>query len=758
MTVNTATIGYPRIGRNREWKKAIEAYWKQETTEAELHNQLHELYVNQLRIQKDKGIDFVSVGDFSYYDHMLDTAVMFNIIPARFKKQNLSALDTYYAMARGNKEAEACEMTKWFNTNYHYIVPEFTDVTPALNENRPLAYWQKAKDELALNGKPLLIGPATFILLGKGFKQEEVSSLFAQLTPLYIQVIKELHEAGAEWIQIDEPIFVTNKAEGYWKEVEAFYQRISEEVPGANLIIQTYFEALDNYQFVVNLPVNAFGLDFVHDERKNSEAIKAHGFPKGKKLFAGVIDGRNVWKSNLIEKAALVSELQKLVGKEEVIVQPSSTLLHVPVTVETEQELAADIRAGLSFAEEKLTELELLKDLLKGDSEAVKAHQQEIEAFSKVANRVHTKTRAELEQIDDQALSRASVAERQRLQKEKFDLPLLPTTTIGSLPQTAEVRSKRLKWKQGQLTNEQYEAFIKEETKRWIEVQEEIGIDVLVHGEFERTDMVEFFGERLGGMLTTKNGWVQSYGSRCVRPPVVYGDVYLVEPMTVKEIVYAQSLTEKVVKGMLTGPITILNWSFPRTDISKYESMNQIALAIRKEVKALEEAGVHMIQVDEPALREGLPIRAEKQDAYLNATVEAFRLATTGVEDTTQIHTHMCYSKFDDMIDTISALDADVISIEASRSHGNIISSFEQYSYDKEIGLGIYDIHSPRIPSFEEMTNNLDRALRVLNPAQFWVNPDCGLKTRNEKQVIDALTQMVNVTKKYREKLAAVAQ
>ncbi|MCM3068098.1 5-methyltetrahydropteroyltriglutamate--homocysteine S-methyltransferase [Priestia flexa] len=758
MTVNTATIGYPRIGRNREWKKAIESYWKQETTEAELHNQLHELYVNQLRIQKDKGIDFVSVGDFSYYDHMLDTAVMFNIIPARFKKQNLSALDTYYAMARGNKEAEACEMTKWFNTNYHYIVPEFTDVTPALNENRPLAYWQKAKDELALNGKPLLIGPATFILLGKGFKQEEVSSLFAQLTPLYIQVIKELHEAGAEWIQIDEPIFVTNKAEGYWKDVEAFYQRISEEVPGAKLIIQTYFEALDNYQSVVNLPVNAFGLDFVHDERKNSEAIKAHGFPKGKKLFAGVIDGRNVWKSNLIEKAALVSELQKLVGKEEVIVQPSSTLLHVPVTVETEQELPADIRAGLSFAEEKLTELELLKDLLKGDSEAVKAHQQEIEAFSKVANRVHAKTRAELEQIDDQALSRASVAERQRLQKEKFDLPLLPTTTIGSLPQTAEVRSKRLKWKQGQLTNEQYEAFIKEETKRWIEIQEEIGIDVLVHGEFERTDMVEFFGERLGGMLTTKNGWVQSYGSRCVRPPVVYGDVYLVEPMTVKEIVYAQSLTEKVVKGMLTGPITILNWSFPRTDISKYESMNQIALAIRKEVKALEEAGVHMIQVDEPALREGLPIRAEKQAAYLNATVEAFRLATTGVEDTTQIHTHMCYSKFDDMIDTISALDADVISIEASRSHGNIISSFEQYSYDKEIGLGIYDIHSPRIPSFEEMTNNLDRALRVLNPAQFWVNPDCGLKTRNEKQVIDALTQMVNVTKKYREKLAAVAQ
>lgn len=758
MTINTATIGYPRIGRNREWKKAIESYWKQELTEAELHNELHELYVNQLRIQKDKGIDFVSVGDFSYYDHMLDTAVMFNIIPNRFKQQNLSSLDTYYAMARGNKEAEACEMTKWFNTNYHYIVPEFTDVKPVLNENRPLAYWQKAKEELALNGKPFLIGPATFILLGKGFKSEEVSTLFAQLTPLYIQVIKELHEAGAEWIQIDEPIFVTNKAEGYWKEIQAFYQRVSEEVPGANLIVQTYFEALGNYQSVVNLPVKAFGLDFVHDERKNIEAIKANGFPKGKKLFAGVIDGRNVWKSNLAEKAELVSELQKLVGKEEVIVQPSSTLLHVPVTVETEQELAADIRAGLSFAEEKLTELELLKDLLNGNSEAVKAHQQEIEAFSKVANRVHAKTRAELEEIDEQAVTRASVAERQRLQKEKFDLPLLPTTTIGSLPQTAEVRSKRLKWKQGQLTNEQYEAFIKEETKRWIEIQEEIGIDVLVHGEFERTDMVEFFGERLGGMLTTKNGWVQSYGSRCVRPPVVYGDVYLVEPMTVKEIVYAQSLTEKVVKGMLTGPITILNWSFPRTDISKYESMNQIALAIRKEVKALEEAGVHMIQVDEPALREGLPIRAEKQEAYLKATVEAFRLATTGVEDTTQIHTHMCYSKFDDMIDTISALDADVISIEASRSHGNIISSFEQYSYDKEIGLGIYDIHSPRIPSFEEMTNNLDRALRALNPAQFWVNPDCGLKTRNEKQVIDALTQMVNVTKKYREKLAAVAQ
>ncbi|TYR81732.1 5-methyltetrahydropteroyltriglutamate--homocysteine S-methyltransferase [Priestia megaterium] len=754
VTVKNSTIGYPRIGRNREWKKAIESYWKNECTEAQLHEQLEQLYIQQIAVQQEKGIDLIAVGDFSYYDHILDTAFMFNIIPKRFKQQNLSKLDTYYAMARGNEAAQACEMTKWFNTNYHYIVPEFADAEPTLVENRPLAYWKKAKEALNINGKPVLVGPATFILLGKGYEQKDVSTLFKQLTPLYVQVLKELEEAGVEWVQIDEPIFVTDQANDYWKEIDAFYQELAAAVNELKIVVQTYFESVTDYNKFVSLPVSGFGLDFVYDEGQNIAAIRQNGFPEDKHLFAGLIDGRNIWKGSLSEKQAFIEDLLTFVSEEKLVIQPSSTLLHVPVTVKSETDLDEQIKSGLSFAEEKLEELHLLIDLLQNKHEKVNQYEEELAKFLQSSSRLNSAVRSELANITDEDISRASTAERQLLQKKKFNLPLLPTTTIGSLPQTTEVRQNRLKWKQKQITDEQYDQFIQDEMKRWIKIQEEIGLDVLVHGEFERTDMVEYFGAKLDGMTVTKNGWVQSYGSRCVRPPVIYGDVSLSETMTVKESVYAQSLTEKVVKGMLTGPVTILNWSFPRVDLPRHEIMNQIGLAIRKEVKALEENGIEMIQVDEPALREGLPIKKEKREAYLHATVYAFKLATTDVRDTTQIHTHMCYSKFDDMIATISALDADVISIEASRSHGNIIASFENFHYDKEIGLGVYDIHSPRVPSVEEMIHNIDRALSVLDKQLFWVNPDCGLKTRNEKQVIEALTKMVEATNQYRKKVA----
>ncbi len=756
MTVKISNIGYPRIGRNREWKKTIEAFWKNAKTEQELHQELEQLFFQQISIQKEKGIDLIPVGDFTFYDHILDTSFMFGIVPERFQKQNLAPLDLYFAMARGNEQAEACEMTKWFNTNYHYIVPEFNSAQPKLVENRPLAYWKKAKEALGVNGKAVLVGPATFVLLGKGYEAEEAPALIQKLTPLYIQVLQELQAAGVEWVQIDEPIFVTMKENAYWAEIEAAYKQIADAVSCLNIIVQTYFETVEDYQKVTSLPVDGFGLDFVHDEGQSKAAIQKHGFPADKYLFAGIIDGRNVWKSILSEKQALVQELLETVSADRLYIQPSSSLLHVPVTVASETELAEDIKQGLSFAEEKLEELLLLKQALNGEPVGLKEYEAKLQVFLQSPARHNETVRKELVSLTEKDVTRAPIAERQALQQAKFQLPLLPTTTIGSFPQTKEVRVNRLKWKKKELSDAQYEQYIQSEIKRWIDIQEEIGLDVLVHGEFERTDMVEFFGDKLDGFAVTKNGWVQSYGSRCVRPPVIYGDVALSEPMTVKESVYAQSLTEKQVKGMLTGPVTILNWSFPRVDIPRYDIMNQIGLAIRKEVKALEDQNIEMIQVDEPALREGLPIKEEKQVAYLKATVDAFKLSTTGVKDETQIHTHMCYSKFKDMINTIDALDADVISIEASRSHGNIIEAFEKFFYNKGIGLGVYDIHSPRIPSVDAMTENIERALIALDDNLFWVNPDCGLKTRNEQETIAALTKMVEAAKEYREKLAFV--
>ncbi|MBO0995104.1 5-methyltetrahydropteroyltriglutamate--homocysteine S-methyltransferase [Bacillus sp. SD088] len=751
--INSSNIGYPRIGEQREWKKALEKYWNGGISQQELLDTTKEIRLNGLRKQKESGIDLIPVGDFSLYDHVLDTALMFGIVPQRFQNNDLSAssLDTYFAIARGTKEAYASEMTKWFNTNYHYIVPEFDNAKPILVDNRPLHFYKEAKEELGIKGKPVILGPISFLKLGKGYKETEFNTLLKEFLPLYIQILKELEAEGVEWVQIDEPIFVTELAEQEIALIKQTYQAITEAVPNLNIALQTYFESIHHYEELINLPVAGFGLDFVHGD--TLEVIRQFGFPQDKVLFAGVIDGRNVWRKDLEQTWGVLEIIQQIVEKDRIILQPSCSLLHVPITKELEQTLDPIIKTGLSFADEKLTEIAILSDGLKNGKEKISQEINEsttaIQRLNQSDYRGDAQNYANLEQ--GQVDRTSPFSERIVEQQEALQLPLLPTTTIGSLPQTAEVRKQRLRWRKGELPTADYEQFIEKETKKWIEIQEDIGLDVLVHGEFERTDMVEYFGEKLNGFQVTKYGWVQSYGSRCVKPPLIFGDVSFENPMTVKESVYAQSLTDKHVKGMLTGPVTILNWSFARDDISEFEVLNQIAIALRAEIEELEANNITIIQVDEPALREGLPLKRINWEAYLNHAVHAFRLATATVKNSTQIHTHMCYSSFGDIYDAINRLDADVISIETSRSHGEIISTFEENTYDKEIGLGVYDIHSPRVPAKEELKNNVYRALATIPVKQFWINPDCGLKTRKEEETIAALKVMVEVAKEIRE-------
>ncbi len=752
--VLSSTIGYPRIGGKREWKRALESFWNGAINEEELLQKTTAIRLDNLKKQQDLGVDLIPVGDFSLYDHVLDTSVMFGVVPTRFNyKSGPVPLSTYFDIARGNKDAVASEMTKWFNTNYHYIVPELEGVRPRLVENRPLAFYQEAKEKLNIDGKPVILGPITYVKLAKSFGEEHFVQLVEQFTPLYIQVLSELAEAGATWVQIDEPILTSELTVEEFAQVEKTYAAIADAVPQLKIILQTYFEKISNYEQVSALPVHALGVDFVHGA--SLEQLKTNGFPKDKVLAAGVVDGRNVWRADLDEKVALLDEIQKYVDADRLIVQPSATLLHVPVSTEPEAKLAPIIKGGLSFADEKLTEIVVLtRGILEGQDAIVSeltTSREALAALNHSKYRQNAALKETIAKLTDKDVNRSlPFAERIKVQEARFNLPLLPTTTIGSLPQTPEVRQTRSKWRKGDITNEAYEQFIKDQIDKWIAIQEEIDIDVLVHGEFERTDMVEYFGEKFDGFAVSEFGWVQSYGSRCVKPPLILGDVSFSEPITVKESVYAQSLTTKPVKGMLTGPVTILNWSFVRDDIPRYDVLNQIALALREEIEALETNGIRMIQVDEPALREGLPLDQRKREAYLEAAVYAFRLSTSSVQDDTQIHTHMCYSEFNNIIDSISALDADVISIETSRSHGEIIGAFEDNTYDKEIGLGVYDIHSPRVPSKEEMIQNINRALKIIQPTQFWINPDCGLKTRKEAETIEGLKVMVEAAKEVR--------
>lgn len=759
--MRSGNLGYPRIGLDRQWKKALEAYWAGDLSEESLHARLKEIRLSNLKAQQERGIEVIPVGDFTYYDHVLDTAVMFGLIPERFGwDRSKPSLSIYYAMARGSKDATACEMTKWFNTNYHYIVPELKDAHPVLTGNRLAEAYREAREELGIDGRPVLVGPLTFVKLSKGYPAHELPDWVRRLLPLYVQVLRELAAAGAQWVQVDEPILSTSVTGEELALVKEIYGELSREVPEIKLFLQTYFEAVDDYEAVAALPVHGIGLDFVHDGGKNLEAVLRHGFPARKMLGAGLIDGRNIWSADLKGKLALLETLKNAVASDRIVVQPSCSLLHVPVSTVKEARLTPVLLDALAFADQKLEEVALLTRAGNEGAEAVAAEllarQVRSDALQQSPFRNREAVRERMARLDGERSTRTSAFEQRReLQERVWGLPLLPTTTIGSFPQTPEVRSARQKWRKGEWSGERYEAFIKEEIKTWIGIQTDLELDVLVHGEFERNDMVEFFGEKLEGFAFTQNGWVQSYGSRCVKPPVIFGDVDYTAPMTVAETVYAQSLTDKPVKGMLTGPVTILNWSFVRDDLSRKEVAFQIALALRQEVEALETAGIGMIQVDEPALREGLPLKRSLAPAYLEWTVQAFRLSTSTVKDETQIHTHMCYCEFQDMIDTIRSLDADVISIETSRSHGELIASFEEETYELGIGLGVYDIHSPRVPPAAEMEGMIRRALQVLAPRQFWINPDCGLKTRRMLETVAALGNMVQATKHIRAELGA---
>ncbi|MEX6085626.1 5-methyltetrahydropteroyltriglutamate--homocysteine S-methyltransferase [Staphylococcus saprophyticus] len=740
MTIQTSNLGFPRLGRKREWKKAIEGYWANKYDLETLHQQLTDLHKENLLLQKNYNLSSIPVGDFSLYDHILDTSLLFNIIPERFQGRDIDD-DLLFDIARGNKEHVASALIKWFNTNYHYIVPEWDNAEPKLNKNVLLELFNYAKS-LNVNAHPVIVGPITFVKLSKGGDQsfeEKVQTLL----PLYKEVLQSLVDAGAEYIQIDEPALVTDDSADYEDITKTAYNYFSEANLGDYLVVQTYFERV-NLSFLNSLPIRGIGLDFVHDHGFNLKQIEDGQFDRTKTLYAGIIDGRNVWAADIEAKKELIETLQNYT--DDLVIQPSSSLLHVPVSLDDET-LDTSIAEGLSFATEKLDELDALKRLFNNDDD------QKYNELKARYERFQNQSFKNLEyDFDSVRTSRQSAfKERKKAQDARLNLPDLPTTTIGSFPQSQEVRKYRADWKNNRITDEAYKTFLKNEIARWIKIQEDIGLDVLVHGEFERNDMVEFFGEKLQGFLVTKYGWVQSYGSRAVKPPVIYGDVKWTEPLTVKETLYAQSLTDKPVKGMLTGPVTILNWSFERVDLPREEVQDQIALAINEEVLALESEGIQIIQVDEPALREGLPLRSEYHADYLDKAVRSFKLTTSSVADETQIHTHMCYSQFGQIIHAIYDLDADVISIETSRSHGDLIQDFEDITYDLGIGLGVYDIHSPRIPTESEITAAINRALQEIDRSLFWVNPDCGLKTRKEDEVKEALSVLVNSVDKLRK-------
>lgn len=759
MTYTSTLIGYPYIGDDREWKKALEAFWREERTEEDFQAILKSIRLSRIEKQLQSGIDMVTVGDFTLYDRMLDTALMFGLVPKRFNWQGGRVdLHTYYSVARGNHSAVASEMTKWFNTNYHYIVPEYEGQPLQLTENKVLADFLEAKEAFGIIAKPTLIGPYTFYRLTKGYNKLTQVEYLVALLPLYAQIIQELVDAGAQWIQLEEPSLVTTLDSAERKLVQEIYTQLATTVPAAKLMLQTYFEALCSYETLITLPVQGVGLDFVHGYKGNMESLRQFGFPQDKVLAIGIVNGRDIWRSNLAEANATIQAIEKLSDAKELWIQPSSSLQHVPISTSLEKKLDPVLKQALAFADEKIEEIIELTKYRKNQDGTLRhnfsASMKAIEALKNHSIRQNKMIQQSAQSVSTEDFERHSdFNQRQKIQQLALGLPLFPTTTIGSFPQSDEVKRNRNAWRKKQLSNEDYEAFIELETKRWIHLQEDLDIDVLVHGEFERTDMVEYFGEKLTGFAFTEKAWVVSYGSRCVKPPIIYGDVAWSSAITVKESAYAQSLTKRFVKGMLTGPVTILNWSFVRDDISRKDVAYQIALALRKEVEALETAGISIIQVDEPALREGLPLRKEEWGTYLDWAVNAFKLATSSVKDETQIHTHMCYCEFNDFIEPISALDADVISIETSRSHGELISSLQVNPYTKGIGLGVYDIHSPRVPSKGEMLAIMRDSLQVLDKHQFWVNPDCGLKTRKEPETIAALANMVGATKILRQEV-----
>ncbi|MGN7962660.1 5-methyltetrahydropteroyltriglutamate--homocysteine S-methyltransferase [Brucella sp. 22210] len=771
VTIATATLGVPRIGRRRELKFALESYWSGKSTETELLTLASALRAANWEQQWDMGITKIPSNDFSLYDHVLDATVMVGAIPARYGWQGGEvSLDTYFAMARGSQgEAASCghahhghgmtamEMTKWFDTNYHYMVPELADDQEfKLSSSKVVDHFLEAK-ALGVHTRPVILGPVTFLKLAKstsdGFNPV---ALLPKLLPVYEELLQKLATAGADWVQIDEPALVLDLIPNELAAFELAYKRLAA-IAGPRIMLATYFGDLGgNLDTAVSLPVAGLHIDLVRAPDQLSEVVSK--LAPEKTLSLGVIDGRNIWRADLVSIIDLIQPVIEQRDPQLVEIAPSCSLLHVPIDLELETDLDTDLKSWLAFATQKFKELATLGRALasgkstvlpelKAASEAIAARR----ASAKVHNKAVEKRVAALE---DSMKKRASAfGERQKLQSDRLGLPRFPTTTIGSFPQTPEVRKARALHNKGEISNSDYDSFIRKETEAAIRWQEEIDLDVLVHGEFERNDMVQYFGEQLSGFAFTKHAWVQSYGSRYVRPPIIFGDVSRPKPMTVAWWKYAQSLTSRPVKGMLTGPVTILNWSFVRNDIPRVETCRQIAFAIRDEVVDLEKAGATMIQIDEAALREGLPLRHSDWKTYLNWAVECFRICSSGVLDNTQIHTHMCYSEFNDIIDAIADMDADVISIETSRSHMELLDAFKSFKYPNEIGPGVYDIHSPRVPDVSEMTDLLSLARQRLSNGQLWVNPDCGLKTRKWEEVRPALINMVAAAKALRAQL-----
>jgi len=745
MEILTSNLGYPRIGKGRELKKALEGHWQDKISEDELKETALNLQVENWGYQREIGIDLIPVNEFSLYDHMLDMATMFGFIPKRFKYKEKAPvpLSLYFTLARGREGIAPLEMTKWFDTNYHYLVPEL-DTMPCLLENRPLISYSLARERAGINGKPVIVGPYTFLRLSKIFLDK--GSLISALIDVYKEALMSLKETGAVWVQMDEPALVLDLDEEDIRLVEEVYKVLADI--GLNIILQTYFGALSFYERIINLPTDAIGLDLVRGE-ENLENIRKYGFPSDKILSLGVVDGRNVWRADLNKVSNLVKEVLEVAKPKGLILQPSCSLIHLPISIELEGDIDSNIKGRLSFANERLKEIVKLAKILK-EEEGIK---EDVDNFEQIGCIPEVRERVKHLKASDFERG-IPYEERRTRQQAVLNLPLFPTTTIGSFPQTGDVRRIRARYKKGQIGEGDYKAFIRERMAYCIGVQEGLGLDVLVHGEFERSDMVEYFAQKLTGFLVTKNGWVQSYGSRCTRPPIIYGDVSRKGAMTLEEITFAQSLTKRPVKGMITGPVTILNWSFVRNDIPKREVAYQIALALKEEVLDLEKAGIKIIQIDEPALREGLPLKKRMRGDYLEWAVKAFRLVTSKVRPETQIHTHMCYAEFSDIIEAIDGMDADVISIECSRSQGDNIDVFEKFHYKKGIGLGVYDIHSPRVPSTEEILVTLRRCLKVLRPEQLWVNPDCGLKTRQWEEVIPSLKNMVKAAEILRREIA----
>ncbi|MBS0350832.1 MAG: 5-methyltetrahydropteroyltriglutamate--homocysteine S-methyltransferase [Proteobacteria bacterium] len=754
-------LGFPRIGEHRQMKKAVEAYWQGQITLAQLEATGTEIQEYNWKLQADAGLDFVTVGDFSWYDHVLDTTTLLGAIPQRFKQlknANNVALNTVFCMARGQApgvpETTACEMTKWFNTNYHYIVPELT-----IDQQFHIAteYLFKSIDhaqKLGYRVKPVLLGPMSFLWLGKvkGNNFNKLT-LLNRLLPVYQQILNRLESQKIALIQIDEPVLVLDLPDDWRNTFATVYQHLN--FGDMKSLLATYFGSIE-VENIQELPFSGVHVDFSNHPEELLAFAKQ--FPKEKFLSAGVVSGRNIWKCDLTKTLSLLTSAKEIL-KDRLWVASSCSLLHVPVNLEIEHHLDQELKSWLSFAKQKVEEVALLAKVLNQGanlfSNQLKENQEAI-ASRKNSSRIHhAAVKERISAITERMTIRNNPYEKRAAQQRKqLNLPLFPTTTIGSFPQTQEIRTLRRDYKAGKINSSQYTQKLREQIQFVIKKQEQLNLDVLVHGESERTDMVEYFGELLSSFAFTQNGWVQSYGSRCVKPPIIFGDVSRPKSMTVEWIQFAQSCTNRPVKGMLTGPVTILSWSFVRDDQPLADTAAQIALALRDEVQDLELAGIHVIQIDEPAFREALPLRKKDWQEYLDWAVACFRLASSGVQDQTQIHTHMCYSEFNDVIEAIAKLDADVITIENSRSEMELLKAFETFAYPNEIGPGVYDIHSPRVPSSQEIISHLENALRYVPAQRLWVNPDCGLKTRNWPEVEQALTNMVKGAKICREKYA----